>query len=268
MIYIGTAGWSIPRASSKTFPTDGSHLERYARVLPCAEINTSFQRSHRFAVYEKWANQTPASFQFSVKLPRAITHDAELRRARIPLGLFLSEVAGLGNKLGVLLVQLPPSLEFRPRIARSFFSLVRQGFDGAVVCEPRHASWFRLSAETLLEQLHIGRVAADPLNIPGADRPGGWLGPERAGANAAVYYRLHGSPRKYFSRYSIERIQQWAETLSRLPSSTQAWCIFDNTAAGGAIENALELNMSLSIKTPVTRQQSRTRSNARRASPR
>ena len=241
MIYIGTAGWSIPRASSEKVTGDGSHLERYARVLPCAEINTSFQRSHRFAVYEKWANQTPPSFRFSVKLPRAITHDGELRHARIPVSRFLSQVAGLGNKLGALLVQVPPSLEFRVRTVRSFFQLLRESFDGAVVCEPRHVSWFLPAAETLLERLQIGRVAADPLDIPGADCPGGWMGPANNGANAVVYYRLHGSPRKYWSRYPVERVQQWAEALSHSPSCTQAWFIFDNTAAGGAIENALEL---------------------------
>ncbi|MEO8627389.1 MAG: DUF72 domain-containing protein [Betaproteobacteria bacterium] len=249
MIDVGTAGWSIPGAAADDFPGDGTHLERYARVLRCAEINSSFYRSHKFQVYEKWANQTSPSFRFSVKLPRAITHNSELLRTRIPLTRFLSEVAGLGGKLGALLVQLPTSLEFRGRSVRTFFQLLREGFAGAVVCEPRNASWFQLNAQTLLEKLQIGRVAADPSNIPGGDCPGGWMGSEMTGANAVVYYRLHGWPRKYFSRYPIERVQQWAETLSRLPPSTQAWCIFDNTAAGGAIENALELETSLSIRT-------------------
>jgi len=72
---VGTAGWSIPRASAERAPGDGTHLQRYARVLACSEINSSFHRSHRAAVYAKWAASTPSGFRFSVKLPRAITHD-------------------------------------------------------------------------------------------------------------------------------------------------------------------------------------------------
>ena len=80
MIRIGTAGWSIPRAAASEFSGIGSHLERYARVLPCAEINSSFHRPHALKVYERWAASTPPSFRFSVKLPRTITHEGELRR--------------------------------------------------------------------------------------------------------------------------------------------------------------------------------------------
>ena len=82
---IGTAGWSITREAAASFTGSGQHLQRYARVLNCAEINSSFYRSHRVQVYEQWAAQTPAGFRFSAKLPRSITHEGRLRRARIPL---------------------------------------------------------------------------------------------------------------------------------------------------------------------------------------
>ena len=80
---IGTAGWTISREAAAFFPGDGRHLERYARVLRCAEINSSIHRSHRVEVYERWAAQTPGDFRFSVKLPRAITHEGRLRRADV-----------------------------------------------------------------------------------------------------------------------------------------------------------------------------------------
>jgi len=73
---IGTAGWSISREAAAAFPGEGRHLERYGRVLGCAEINSSFHRSHRVEVYQRWAAQTPPGFRFSVKLPRSISHDA------------------------------------------------------------------------------------------------------------------------------------------------------------------------------------------------
>lgn len=241
MIRIGTAGWSVPRAAAAQFPGDGTHLMRYARIMRCAEIDTSFYRSHAVDTYARWAASTPRGFRFAVKLPRVITHDQRLKAARVPLEKFLGEVAGLGAKLGVLLVQLPPSLAFDARGVRAFFSLLRGLHEGAVVCEPRHASWFEPAVDRLLAHFCIGRVAADPAVVARAAQPGGWLGPAGRGAGATVYYRWHGSPRLYWSEYPQARLQQWREELNRLPKGADVWCIFDNTAAGAAIENALTL---------------------------
>jgi uncharacterized protein YecE (DUF72 family) len=241
MIVVGTAGWSIPRVVGNAFAGEGSHLERYARVLPGAEINSSFHRSHACKVYAKWAAMTPPAFRFSVKLPRTITHDNRLRRVKAPLERFLSEAAGLGPKLGPLIIQLPPSFEFNPRVVRAFLKLLRDRHAGPVVCEPRHASWFVPAAAAVLVQFQIGLVAADPSAIPGASIPGGWLGPTDNGLRPIAYYRLHGSPRVYWSRYTADRVQAWADALLSLPDSIDGWCMFDNTASGAAAENALEL---------------------------
>ena len=231
-IRIGTAGWSIPRAAAVAFPGDGSHLQRYARILNCAEINSSFHRRHARAVYEKWAAMTPEDFRFAVKMPRTVTHDAQLKRTRTLVAQFAAEIAGLGTKLGPVLVQLPPSLAFNARTARTFFTLLRDFVPGPVVCEPRHESWFGDAAHTLFLSFSVARVAADPSRIKAAKVPGGWPG--------IVYYRLHGSPKKYWSRYPPQRIAAWAEALAAV-TNADAWCIFDNTASGAAIENALEM---------------------------
>jgi uncharacterized protein YecE (DUF72 family) len=231
-IVVGTAGWCIPRASAHRFDAEGTHLQRYARVLHGAEINSSFHRPHAAATYARWAASTPAGFQFAVKLPRTITHDQKLRRARLPLERFLDESAGLGRKRGPLLVQLPPSLAFDKRIAGRFFSLLRERYAGPVVCEPRHETWFSSAAEELLIRHTVARVA-DPPPAAGAERPGGWKG--------LVYVRLHGSPRKYWSRYSPEYIEALAGMMRTAAPSADAWCIFDNTASGAALANAWEL---------------------------
>jgi uncharacterized protein YecE (DUF72 family) len=235
--FTGTAGWSIPRASAHHFDGDGTHLTRYARRLNGAEINSSFYRSHAAATYEKWAAATPAHFRFAVKMPRAITHDQELRRARAPLEQFLAETAGLRSKRGPLLVQLPPSLAFERRVAIRFFEQLRDRYAGGVACEPRHPDWFSAAADALLRRFRVARVAADPPPAPGADRPGGW--------NGLVYFRLHGSPRKYWSRYPTDYIDALGRTLRTLPASAEAWCIFDNTASGAALENAWQLQAAL-----------------------
>ncbi len=231
--FIGTAGWCIPRASAGRFPVEGTHLQRYARVLPGAEINSSFHRPHARTTYAKWAASTPPAFRFAVKIPRTITHDQALRRPRAPLERFLDEVKGLGRKRGPLLVQLPPSLEFDRRVASRFFETLRDRYSGQVVCEPRHATWFSSYADALLVAYRVGRVAADPAPAPGAEMPGGWTG--------VLYYRLHGSPRKYWSRYDDTRIAALAAAIDAAPSRVDRWCIFDNTASGAALENAWEL---------------------------
>ena len=238
---IGTAGWALSREVADSFPGEGTHLERYARVLGCAEINSSFHRSHRVGVYERWAAATPPDFRFAAKLPRTITHDARLRGVREPLQRFLGEVAGLGDKLAVLLVQLPPSLAFEPRTARAFFRRLGEWFGGAVVCEPRHASWFTPEADGELVALRVGRVAADPARTPEAARPGGWLGPQGDGRGAVLYHRWHGQPRMYWSRYEPQWLRERADGLARWPGEAECWCVFDNTASGAAIGNALEL---------------------------
>lgn len=247
MIRVGTAGWALPIANAADFPGLGSHLARYARVLRCAEINSSFHRSHRVTTYERWAAQTAPDFRFSVKLPRTITHASRLRDAQALLDAFFAEAAGLGDKLAVLLVQLPPSLAFDAGVATDFFEQLRARSPAAVVCEPRHASWFEPAADALLAGLHAGRVAADPARVDAAARPGGWLGASADGAGAVVYHRWHGAPRIYRSPYEIGWLERRAAELATWPPHADVWCIFDNTASGAAAANALELEALLAL---------------------
>jgi uncharacterized protein YecE (DUF72 family) len=107
---VGTAGWSVPSRYAAEIPPGGSHLERYARRLNAVEINSAFHRPHQRKTYERWARSAPAGFRFSVKLPKVMTHEQRLADCGELLDRFVAEVAGLGDKLGVLLVQLPPNL--------------------------------------------------------------------------------------------------------------------------------------------------------------
>ena len=237
----GTAGWTLSRDAAPAVPATGSHLQRYAHALRCAEINSSFYRSHRFEVYQRWAGQTPEDFRFAVKLPRVLTHDQGLRQPRAALLRFLAEVAGLGDRLGALLVQLPPSLAYEAASARTFFGLLGALFDRPIVCEPRHASWFTPAADALLARRQVARAAADPSRWSAGARPGGWLGDAGDGSGALCYYRWHGSPRMYWSRYQPAWLQARASDIAAWPGGTECWCIFDNTAGGGALGNALEM---------------------------
>ena len=251
MIYVGTAGWNIPRAHRARFPETGSQLERYAARLNAAEINTSFYRPHAVSTYERWAAAVPPDFRFAVKVPKSITHERGLTRAREPLLRFLDEIAGLGSRLGPLLVQLPPSHAFDPRRVGRFFELLRAQHAGPVVCEPRHVTWTTRSAGSLLAKFHVGRVAADPPRAAGLEAPGGWPG--------IAYYRWHGSPRPYFSPYSMEQLRALAVKLSGCGSD--AWCVFDNTGSGSAAGNAADVRGLLSSPLPSHSSSARPRRN-------
>ena len=234
---IGTAGWSIPRAVADRFPSEGSGLERYAAVFDAVEINSTFYRSHRASTFLRWAMRTPDSFRFSVKAPRAITHEARLVDGAEALGRFLSELEALRAKLGVLLVQLPPSLAFDPAVAEAFFGALRaRETELQVACEPRHGSWLSPAANELLVGFRIARVAADPALHPLSGEPGGWTG--------LSYFRLHGAPRMYYSAYGPEAVRTLARRLEG-DRSGMAWCVFDNTTLGAAAADALELKRVL-----------------------
>jgi uncharacterized protein YecE (DUF72 family) len=233
-ISIGTAGWSIPREHAHEFPDGGSALERYAHLLGAAEINTTFYRRHRQSTFKRWRESVPATFRFAVKVPRAITHEAELAVPKSLLGELFEDVSGLGEKLGPLLVQLPPVAAFRAGRAAAFFEAVRTFYSGPVACEPRHASWYGDAASTIFVRYDVARVAADPPRPEAAREPGG--------ASSLRYHRLHGSPRRYWSSYDDERLTALAASLRSAPAKTSTWCIFDNTASGAALGNALQLS--------------------------
>jgi uncharacterized protein YecE (DUF72 family) len=229
--YVGTAGWAIPRRWAELAPADAKGLERYGGVLNAVEINSSFYRPHSRDTYVRWAANVPEKFRFAVKVPKAITHEAQLVNVDGALARFLEESSGLGQKLGVLLVQLPGRYEFNASVARSFFAMLRAQHKGDVVCEPRHPSWFTTAADALLRKYRVARVAADPPKGHTACEPGGWRG--------VVYFRLHGSPRTYFTPYEQPFLVAIAQRVAEL--DVPAWVVFDNTGSGAAFENAVRM---------------------------
>lgn len=222
MAIIGTAGWSIPKAAAARFPAEGSGLERYAAVFPGVEINSTFYRRHKPSTFARWAESVPAAFRFAVKMPKRITHELRLQDAEEACSLFLEDIEPLGNKLGPILCQLPPSLAFDAVTVRDFFASLRRTHSGAIVIEPRHASWATAQAADLLERLSVDRVLADPTVM---EPPA-----------TASYMRLHGKPKVYYSPYAVQDLKAFAASLS-----AESWCVFDNTASGAAIDNALAM---------------------------
>jgi uncharacterized protein YecE (DUF72 family) len=224
---VGTAGWSVPTGKKE----QETHLYRYSRTLSCVEINSSFYRPHRATTWAKWAKETPPNFRFSIKAPKTVTHEEKLRNPAPLLKAFFEQIQPMHEKMGPILLQLPPSLSFDFALADDFFSLLRGLYEGEVVLEPRHATWFTTSADALLKRLAIARVAADPpKGDPIAAMP--------SGDTRLAYYRLHGSPRIYYSNYEDEFLTAFG---TEVESRDNVWIIFDNTALSYAYSNALRL---------------------------
>jgi len=202
--------------------------------MPAVEINSSFHRPHRPATYARWAASAPPGFRFAAKLPRGITHERRLGDCAEPLARFLGEARMLGQALGPLLVQLPPSLQYDADLLEEFFSGLRRCFAGAVACEPRHPSWFTDEACGQLARFHVARVAGDPAIVPRAAEPGGWRG--------LAYWRWHGSPEMYRSAYPAAALDRLAARIrADRREGRECWCIFDNTSLGEATRNAIDL---------------------------
>ena len=224
--FIATAAWSIPKTVAARFPEMGSGLERYAAVFNGVEINSTFYRHHQEKTFERWASAVPAHFRFAAKIPREITHGARLQNIGPLFDVFMDEISALDDKLGPLLCQLPPSLKFDAAVAEEALAAMRRVFSGTLVIEPRHKSWALQPAHALLQEYAVDRVLADPAPV--------W--PMSGFRETPRYIRLHGTPKIYYSHYSDAEIRAFAERLGE-----ESWCVFDNTASGAAIENALTM---------------------------
>lgn len=257
MIRVGTAGWSLPTRWQDRFPEGDTHLHRYARVLDAVEINRTFKKLPRPSTFRRWAESVPDGFRFSVKLPREVTHHRRLEDAEGPLEEFLEAVGELGGRLGPVLIQLPPSLEYDADVAAAFLRTLRdlRGPDaGPDALEARHESWFADEVDALLAEHRVARVAADPPRAEADGRPGGFEG--------LAYFRLHGQPRTYYSAYredadktyvddgsaaeeaagSAPGLEGWAERVREATGrAEEVWCIFDNTARGEGTGDALAM---------------------------
>jgi uncharacterized protein YecE (DUF72 family) len=226
----------MPAALSDKSPERRSHLEQYSQYFNAVEINSSFYRPHRCNTYQRWSASVPGSFRFSVKMPKLITHEHRLLGCADVLHAFLHSVAGLGEKLGVLLMQLPGSAVFDEKATHEFLELLRKHTAAKIVCEPRNPSWFVSDADELFARFGVSRVSAHPVPRHCPDRA--------LESSDFLYLRLHGAPHMYYSSYSTEFLQGIRSQITPAGYG-EAWCIFDNTAEGAAWPNARTLIESI-----------------------
>ena len=233
-VRIGISGWTYKPWRGIFYPENLSQkreLEYASKAFPSIEINGTFYSLQRPNSFERWRNETPADFVFSIKASRLITHIRRLRDIEAPLAnFFASGLLGLGKKLGPILWQLPPSFKFEPELIESFFARLPVDTDHAVslgglhekwmhgrtflepsiklklrhAMEIRHKSFVTPEFIKLLRKYRVAMVCADTVEWPRLMDV----------TSDFVYCRLHGSEVLYASGYDDAALDQWAARIA------------------------------------------------------
>ncbi|GIE74436.1 histidine kinase [Actinoplanes philippinensis] len=234
MLRIGTSGWQYrdwrpERGADGTgylYPAglpQRAWLEHYAARFGVVEVNNAFYRLPERDTFARWRDQTPDGFRFAVKMSRYLTHIKRLREPAEPVARFLSRAEALGDKLGPVLLQLPPTM--RSDLAaldatlREFPETVR------VAVEPRHASWFTPECEELLRRRRAALCWADRCGRPVTPL---WRTTDFG------YLRLHEGAAKPWPRYGRTALRSWLDR-SDIP---EMLVFFNNDPGGAAVIDA------------------------------
>jgi uncharacterized protein YecE (DUF72 family) len=236
VIRTGISGWTYPPWRKVFYPPGLAHsreLSYAASKLTSIEINGSFYALQKPTSYQKWYAETPDGFVFSVKGPRFVTHMKKLADVDGPLAnFFASGLLALGNKLGPVLWQLPPTLGYDAARLASFFdqlprttaeaaALARRhedrmsgrAFTDVLVDQPlRHALEVRHPSYEVREFVELLRE--HDIALVNADTAGKWPMLDDVTSDF-VYLRLHGADELYVSGYDDEALDRWAARVRR-----------------------------------------------------
>jgi len=234
-LHIGTSGWQYDDWRDAFYPRSvplNRWLEYYAQSFETVEANSAFYRLPRREVFERWSDQTPAGFQMAVKVSRYLTHIRRLAEPAEPVARFLDRARGLGDRLGPVLLQLPPTL----RADAGLLDATLRQFPGTVrlVVEPRHDSWWQ---DEIRELLTARRVA-----LCWADREGRAVTPLWRTADFG-YLRMHAGRAQPPTSYGDRAIDSWLERLAReFHERDPVYVYFNNDRGGAAVRNAMTMS--------------------------
>lgn len=198
----------------------------YAQYFNTVEINNTFYRFPEQSLFDNWYKKAPERFCFSVKVPRTITHEQKFTgTGKVLNEFYVIAKEGLKEKLGPILFQLPPQLAYSESVLEKMlaqFSLFHEN-----VIEFRHISWWR---KDVMDALQEKSVCFSGVSYPG-------LISDAVANLPLAYYRFHGVPKLYHSKYAEAFLETVARQLSSSPVK-DAYVYFNNTASGAALENA------------------------------
>jgi uncharacterized protein YecE (DUF72 family) len=248
VIVLGTSGWQYRdwRADFYAGVPQRSWLEHYAGRFATVEVNNAFYRLPERETFARWRARTPDDFCVAVKMSRYLTHIKRLKEPAEPVQRFMSRADALGDRLGPVLVQLPPNLVADPDALDAVLRAYPR--DVRVAVEPRHASWWTSQIRAVLEHRQAALCWADRLGRP--------LTPLWRTADWG-YLRLHEGRAKPKPRYGAAALATW---LDRIETAFPAWervpvyVYFNNDPAGAAVRDATALGVAAERRgTPVSR---------------
>ncbi|MGN6154355.1 MAG: DUF72 domain-containing protein [Sphingomicrobium sp.] len=232
-IRIGCSGWQY-RHWREIFYPKGLAQSRwfafYAEHFDTVEINSSFYHLPKPGTFEKWRDQAPAGFCYAVKANRFITQAKKLLDCEEPMERMISATRHLGDRLGPMLYQLPPSMGINLDRLADFLQLLPD--DVTSIFEFRNKSWYVPETYALLDAHGAGFCVHD---MRGSQS-------ERIAVGPAAYVRFHGGAGKYWGRYPDDRLLDWAEWIvDQARGGRAVWCYFNNDIHGHAIDDAQTL---------------------------
>lgn len=233
--WIGTSGWQYGHWAGRFYPKGlpkSRWLDHYASVFDTVELNSPFYRQPARKTFERWRGAVPEGFVYSVKLNRYLTHLKRLAVEQDSVERSYGTLAGLGPKLGVVLVQLPPRLKFDPgRVERYFRMVSRRRRRHAI--EPRDDSWFADDALALLRRRHVALCIQDSSR---------WSTRPEAVTADFVYVRFHGPEQLYASGYSDAQLRDWAARICEWTGNgLEVYAYFNNDVPDHAPRDAQRL---------------------------
>lgn len=225
---VGTSGWQYRDWRGRFYPEKLPQrlwLEHYVEHYPTVEVNNAFYRLPERKTFEQWRERTPPDFVVAVKMSRYLTHIKRLRDPAEPVRRFLDRATGLGDKLGPVLLQLPPTLRADAgtldEVLRLFPTDVR------VAVEPRHKSWWTDEIRSTLERYRAALCWADRCGRPITPL---WTTTDWG------YLRLHEGRAHPHPRYGRQALQTWVERVT--DAFDTAYVYFNNDPGGAAIVDA------------------------------
>lgn len=243
MIRIGTSGWMYKDWGARFYPKDlkKGHLQFLAREFTTVEVNSSFYHLPLKSTFKKWREETPDDFIFAVKISRYITHRKKLHGVSESVATFMARAKGMGDKLGVVLVQLPPFLKYDKKLLENFLKVLKK-YRARFALEPRHQSWMEPGGEVraLLKKAGVALVFPHSAKIPS-------FKPEAKNITGDfAYVRFHGPSEFAASRYGARRLAPWAKRIRGWRrKKLDVFVYFNNDKNGHAIDDARTLKRLL-----------------------
>lgn len=233
-VILGTSGWQYRDWRGRLYPErlpQRQWLAHYSERFATVEVNNSFYRLPPIETFESWRDTTPEGFVVAVKASRYLTHVKRLKDPAEPVERLMSRAAGLGDRLGPVLIQLPPNLTAQPEALDQ--TLAAFGSGPRVAVEVRHPSWFEgdtgREVRSVLERRGAAWVMADggPVELPD------WI---TADWSYVRFHRGKGRPAPCYTRPALDR---WARRLEDLVGrGKDVYCYFNNDPNGCAVRDA------------------------------